>query len=129
MSQDILYIEDNPINIRLIEKYLKPFDFKLTSEYHANAGIRRALINQPDLIIVDVNLPDDSGMSVIQQLRQMDKTQHTPIIALTAMDNSRVERQCLDAGADIFLGKPINRQTLIDNVSQLLQVEVAETRR
>lgn len=120
MTHKILYIEDSPHNIALIEKYLKFCNCKVTSEYHAATGIRRAMITRPDLIIVDVHLPDDNGVAVISKLRHLDGMQLTPIIALTAMDTMSIQRDCLDAGASAFLRKPISKVTLLDTLTSFL---------
>jgi len=117
MSQTILYIEDSPRNITLIQKFLKRYDVMVVEEYHASTGIRRAVIEQPDLILVDYFLPDRNGVEVIEELRATAETKHIPIVALTAMDSSQVERECLEAGADVFLRKPISRATLVNALS------------
>ncbi len=120
MTHNILYIEDNPLNITLIERFLKSYDCVLSSEYHATSGVRRATITQPDLIIADVHLPDENGVAMIRKLSKQEQTQHIPIIALTAMDSLSLEKQCLDAGAVEFLKKPINRTDFIETVSNYI---------
>jgi len=120
--QTILYIEDSPLNITLIEKFLKRYDVKVLSEYHAISGIKRAIKTQPDLILVDIFLPDRNGVNVIQELRQTEITASIPIVALTAMDSHQVQADCLEAGANAFLTKPISKAILVETLREHLKL-------
>jgi CheY-like chemotaxis protein len=81
-SKTILYIEDSPLNIRLVERFLKPYDCKVIGEYYASSGIKRAIIEQPDLIFIDIFLPDSNGFTVYNKLRNQDETRNIPMFAM-----------------------------------------------
>lgn len=115
----ILYIEDEPLNMRLIKKIVKPMGYELITAETGKMGIMLARGEKPDVILVDINLPDMDGFDVIHYLRQLPETEHTPAIAITADTHRVTLAQCLDAGFDAYLGKPISRSILLRTITQL----------
>lgn len=113
----VLYIEDNDPNVRVIEHVvrLRP-GWRLIHAGLGRLGIDLALAHRPDLVLLDVHLPDMSGHDVLRALRTQPTTAATPVAILTADAGPGVPRQLRDAGADHFLTKPLD----IDDVLALL---------
>ncbi|MEO1166057.1 MAG: response regulator, partial [Chloroflexota bacterium] len=80
----VLYIEDNPLNMRLVQKYLKKVGLTMIEAIDGSSGIEVATEQRPDLILVDINLPDIDGLEVTRNLKANPDMTNTPIVALTA---------------------------------------------
>ena len=111
----VLYIEDNLSNLRLITRILEQRpEIKLISALQGSLGLELARQHHPDLILLDLHLPDIQGDQVLAQLRADPATQHTPVIVLSA-DATQGRIQRLRAqGADDYLAKPIDVRRLLD---------------
>ncbi|MCF5052620.1 PAS domain S-box protein [Pseudomonas syringae] len=115
----VLYIEDNLSSLALIETLLhrRP-GIKLLSSMQGQLGLDLAAQHVPQLILLDVTLPDIDGLAVLQRLRKSAITQFTPVLMITA-DASEVTRQALqDAGATAILNKPINVPAFLAHLDQ-----------
>lgn len=115
----VLYIEDNLSSLALIETLLhrRP-GIKLLSSMQGQLGLDLAAQHVPQLILLDVTLPDIDGLAVLQRLRKSAITQLTPVLMITA-DASEVTRQALqDAGATAILNKPINVPAFLAHLDQ-----------
>ncbi|MBT7648728.1 MAG: PleD family two-component system response regulator, partial [Rhodospirillaceae bacterium] len=124
MTGRILVVDDQPLNVKLLEA-------KLTSEYYdvltANGGaaaIRIATEERPDLILLDVMMPDMDGYEVCRVLRDQPATMHIPIVMVTALSDSADRVLGLEAGADDFLTKPVDDLALLSRVRSLLRFKV-----
>ena len=115
----VLYIEDNPLNRRLVYKMLKS-DYQILQAPDGQSGIDTAQENMPDVILLDINLPDMHGYDVVKALKQSAELKNIPVIALTAnaMDGDRLN--CLEAGCDGYLAKPVMRIELMNTVRRFL---------
>ncbi|MCP4418539.1 MAG: response regulator [Chloroflexi bacterium] len=117
MTKRILYVEDNLNNVLLVQRLLVADGHKLLVAPDATVGLETAVTQQPDLILMDLNLPGEmNGLELTRQIKQNPQLQHIPIVALTAHDNVEVEAAALAAGCVNFLRKPADlrqiRQTL-----------------
>ncbi|MEM9954317.1 MAG: response regulator [Chloroflexota bacterium] len=112
----ILYIEDNPLNMRLVRKHLKRVGIDMLEAQDGLTGIEMALNEDLDAILVDVNLPDLDGLEVTRRLKAEASLQNIPIIALTANAMHGDRELCLAAGCDAYLAKPIARQELYNTL-------------
>jgi signal transduction histidine kinase/ActR/RegA family two-component response regulator len=105
----VLYVEDNPANLILVEQLIsRRSDLGMLSAVDGHLGIALARQHQPDLILMDINLPGISGSEVLGLLRADPLTAHIPVIALSANALPRDVRKGLDAGFLRYLTKPIN---------------------
>ncbi|MDH5544025.1 MAG: ATP-binding protein [Gammaproteobacteria bacterium] len=105
----ILYIDDNSLNIFLVRKYLTKFsDLEVLSAENALEGIEKATNNKPDLILLDINLPEISGFEVFKRLRNIPETKDIPIIALSANALPSQIQKAMDCGFDDYLTKPVD---------------------
>ncbi len=104
----ILYVEDNPANLELVEQLIarRP-ELHLLSAADANLGIEFARAYQPEVILMDINLPGLSGLEAMEILRATPSTSHIPIIALSANAVARNIEKALEAGFSSYLTKPI----------------------
>ena len=104
----LLYVEDNPANLKLIEQLIarRP-DIRLLSARDGNLGIQLARANQPEVILMDINLPGISGIEALKILREDPVTAHIPVVALSANAMPRDIEKGLQAGFFRYLTKPI----------------------
>jgi CheY-like chemotaxis protein len=120
MSTKILYVEDNPQNMRLIRKYLSTVGYDLLEAVDGSIGIEMAIREQPDLILMDIGLPDIDGVSATECLKSLPNLSAIPIIALTADAFYYDREQMMRLGCDGYLAKPITRNELIQTIAQFL---------
>jgi len=107
-KRTLLYVEDNPANLVLVEQLIaRRSDLRLLSAIDAPLGIELACAKQPDVILMDINLPGISGFDALQILRQDPATAHIPVIALSANAIPHDIESGLEAGFFSYLTKPI----------------------
>lgn len=119
--KEVLIVEDNEDNSLLAEKILKYYGFKPVIAPHGNAALQYCDTHQPDLILMDLSLPDIDGMEVTRILRKKEQFQHIPIIALTAHVMKGIQESAKDAGLDDFLAKPFLPNDLYNIIRKHLQ--------
>ena len=114
MNNNILYIEDNPDNMRLVQRALESRGYRLLQAKNGLDGVSVAENEQVDLILLDINLPDIDGYEVARRLRSSHKhaLASTPIIAVTANALKGDAERALEAGCDVYMSKPINIREL-----------------
>ena len=117
----VLYIDDDPMNLRALQKALNRMGYQVIEEMDAEAGVVAAQVFQPDLIILDVRMPRMSGPEVAKILRDDDTTRHIPIIGLTADASSETRDLCLRSGYTTHLTKPIGYASLRQTIDFLMQ--------
>ena len=109
LQRTLLYVEDNPTNLYLVEQLIaRRSDLKLLVATTGRSGVHMAREHLPDLILMDIQLPDISGVEALKLLLAMPETAHIPIMALTANAVSHDIEQGLKAGFLRYLTKPIN---------------------
>ncbi len=108
LLRTLLYVEDNPANLKLIEQLIarRP-DMRLLSATDGTRGIHLARTNQPEVILMDINLPGISGIEALKILREDPETAHIPVVALSANAMPRDIEKGLQAGFFRYLTKPI----------------------
>jgi two-component system, cell cycle response regulator DivK len=122
----VLYVEDNPQNMRLVRKILKHAGYEVLEAEDGNSGLETAINEHPDLILMDINLPDIDGLEVTARLKDNAGTSAIPIIALTANAMVGDREKALEAGCDGYLPKPISRQDLLSTVKEYIGESVAK---
>jgi two-component system, cell cycle response regulator DivK len=116
----ILCVEDNPQNMRLVRKMLNNAGYDVIEASDGMSGLESALSEHPDLILMDVNLPDIDGLEVTARLRQTDEMRAVPIVALTANAMHGDRERCLGAGCTGYIPKPITKSELLNTVAHFL---------
>ena len=120
----ILYVEDNPQNMRLVRKMLKGNNYDLIEAPDGCSALQVAMREMPDLILMDINLPDIDGLEVTNRLRAEPDFPEVPIIALTANAMIGDKERFLNGGCDGYIAKPVSRRELLSTIEQYLGVEV-----
>ena len=111
----LLYVEDNPANLELVEQIIaRRSDLRVLSAADGDLGIEFARAYQPDIILMDINLPGISGIAAMKILRADPSTAHIPIIALSANAVPRDIEKALEAGFFNYLTKPIKVNQFMD---------------
>jgi DNA-binding response OmpR family regulator len=107
----VLYVEDNPANLRLVELLLgqRP-GVRLITASDGRAGLALARERRPDLILLDLHLPDIEGVALLRAIREDASLAQTPVIVLSAEADAHLPAQMRAAGAQGYLGKPIDFQ-------------------
>ena len=124
--QTILYVEDNPANLKLVEMLIaRRADLCLLSAGTGDLGIELAQAHQPDVILMDINLPGTSGIKALAVLRREAVTAHIPVIALSANASPRDIERGLAAGFLRYLTKPIKVDELMNTLDLALAVAAA----
>jgi two-component system cell cycle response regulator DivK len=120
-KEKVLIVEDNPQNMKLLEMLLRAKDYILLKAYDGEEALDMAIREQPDLIVMDMQLPKMSGLEVTKRLRQTPVFSHTPIIALTAYAMRGDKERFMEAGCNAYLSKPISTRELPGIIDQMLQ--------
>ncbi|HEO63952.1 MAG TPA: response regulator [Candidatus Omnitrophica bacterium] len=117
----ILIIEDEPEQIKLITMRLEANGFNVVSASTAREGLQTVSQERPDLILLDILLPDINGLEVAETLKIDAATQSIPIIAITAVGTPDIEQKCRDVGISDFLRKPYESSDLITKIKVQLE--------
>src|SRR6266849_5373296 len=116
----ILIVEDNEIDSTLLRDILVLHGYETLQTRHGLEAINLASTNVPDLILMDIQLPDVSGLEVTRRLKDDDRSKRIPIIAVTAFAMGWHEREALDNGCDAYLSKPITMFGFLHTVESFL---------
>jgi CheY-like chemotaxis protein len=120
-QRTVLYVEDNPANMTLVERILaRRSDIRLLTAVSGMQGIEDARIHQPDVILMDINLPGISGTEALKILREDPLTAHIPVLALSANAMSHDIALGLELGFFRYLTKPIQVTTFMDTLNVAL---------
>jgi PAS domain S-box-containing protein len=118
----LLYVEDNPANLKLVEKLIaRRSDLRLLTAVNGKRGVELARTCQPDVILMDINLPGISGIEALAILRDNIATAHIPVVALSANAIPRDIQKGLDAGFFRYLTKPIKVGEFMETLNLALQ--------
>jgi CheY-like chemotaxis protein len=115
----ILYVEDNDDNIYMLRNRLMRAGFRVIIATDGVQGITMAASEQPDLILMDITLPDISGEEATRRLKADRATKHIPVIALTANAMTGDREKALAAGCDDFDTKPVEMSRLLEKINAL----------
>ena len=117
----VLYVEDNPANLRLVKQVLSSKDnINMITAHEPNLGLELAFSNKPDLILLDINLPGMNGLEALKKLRENDKTKNTFIFAVSANAMLKDIEAGMDAGFDDYIVKPIDVTSFLVSVKKVL---------
>ena len=120
-KRKILIVDDLPINVKVLEGYLKPEGYTIITAYNGEEALRKFEIEKPDLILLDIMMPVIDGNEVCRRIRNDFNDNLTPIIMVTALDDRKI--QSLDNGANDFITKPVDRYELLARVKSLLRIK------
>ena len=116
----ILIVEDNKVDVRLLKDILESRRYEILLTGDGLEAIDLALANRPDLILMDIQLPEISGLEVTRRLRGDERSRQIPIVAVTAFAMGWHEREALDSGCDASIAKPISIFSFLRTVESFL---------
>ncbi|MDD4875670.1 MAG: response regulator [Dehalococcoidales bacterium] len=120
MKEKILIVEDNPLNMKLLEMVLRGREYILLKATDGEEAFDVAIKVQPDLIIMDIQLPKLNGLEVTKKLRKIPAFCNTPIIGVTAYAMKGDQETIIESGCDAYLSKPINTRELPGMIAEML---------
>jgi two-component system cell cycle response regulator len=118
----ILVVDDTEPNLRLLRALLAGAGYEVVTAGCGAEALAAAARERPDLILLDIMMPDLTGFEVCQRLRAASDTRYTPIVFLTALHEMEDHMRAVDVGGDDVLTKPINRLELLLRVKSLLRL-------
>jgi len=118
----ILVVDDVPENVRLLEAVLEAHGYETVAAMDGRAALEVARAADPDLVLLDVMMPELDGYAVCRQLREREETAVLPVIMLTASEGPE-KTKAIEAGADDFIAKPFNRDELLTRIRSLLRIK------
>ena len=120
-TNHIIYVEDDPEIVDLVSLILGPNGYKISGVFNGREGLQRIIAEKPDLVLLDLMVPELDGWEILQKLKSNDETSHIPVIVITA------KAQPIDqaigihvAKVDAYLCKPFQPQDILDNVEKFL---------
>jgi two-component system cell cycle response regulator DivK len=116
----ILYVEDNPDNRTLVRRILLSEDYGLLEAQNAAQALEVLKNTRPDLILMDINMPDMDGYTLTSRIKTMPGFERVPIIALTANVMRGDKEKTLEAGCDGYIQKPLDIDQLLREVARFL---------
>ena len=117
----ILVVEDNLDNYELVRTILELDGYDTFLAVNGRDGVDAARKQKPDLILMDMALPEMDGWDATQRIREDPETQHIPMVALTVHTLPRERKRALDAGVDAYLSKPFDAMQFLEVVAETLK--------
>ena len=119
----ILVVDDTPQNVKLLVEILKSQQYNVVTADGGAAGLQAVETHAPDLILLDIMMPDIDGYEVCRRIREMEAHRLTPVVMVTALDGKDERVKGIESGADDFLNKPIVIPELVARVRSLLRIK------
>lgn len=119
-SARLLLVEDDALLRQAFRLLLEDRGYRVDEAGLASEAIEKATSAPPDLILLDLGLPDAPGLDVARELRKLEPTRDTPIIALTGRVGAEEKEECLRAGCTSYLTKPIDPKVLMIRIAEFL---------
>ena len=119
----ILVVDDTPKNVKLLADLLGVKGYQVVTAASGPEALERVEAENPDLVLLDVVMPEMSGYEVCRQIRESESTRLLPVVMVTALDPGEERVKGIEAGADDFITKPINQAELMARVKSLLRIK------
>ncbi|MDV7341828.1 response regulator [Terasakiella sp. A23] len=121
MTKTVLIVEDNEMNMKLFNDLLQAHGYNTIQTKNGHDAKDLALKHGPDLIIMDIQLPEISGIEVTKILKSEEALTKTPIVAVTAFAMKGDEEKILEGGCDGYISKPISVPLFLETVQKFLE--------
>jgi two-component system, OmpR family, alkaline phosphatase synthesis response regulator PhoP len=118
----VLIVDDNPQNVELLQAFLESLPVKIVSAVDGLDALRKVEEHNPDLILLDIMMPQMSGFQVCRRIKADAKTRDIQILMVTALNELGDIEQANECGTDDFVSKPVNKIELLTRVKSLLRV-------
>ena len=119
-TKRILIVEDNELNMKLLHDVLEAHGYEIIPSHQGSTAIHLAHQHRPHLILMDLQLPDISGLEAARRLKDAAETRDIPIIAVTAFAMVGDERKTLESGCDAYIAKPIMLREFLETVQSFI---------
>jgi two-component system cell cycle response regulator DivK len=119
-TRRVLIVEDNKLDMRLLKDILERSGYETLQAEDGLEAINLAFASLPDLILMDIQLPEISGLEVTRRLKGDDRSRRIPIVAVTAFAMGWHEQEALDSGCDAYISKPISVLGFLNTVESFL---------
>jgi two-component system, cell cycle response regulator DivK len=116
----VMIVEDNELNMRLFRDLLTAFGYRTVETRDGLQALDLARLEKPDLILMDIQLPEVSGLDITQWMKADDELSHIPIIAVTAFAMRGDEERFLEGGCQDYLSKPISVASFVGAVRKFI---------
>jgi CheY-like chemotaxis protein len=120
MAKRILIVDDDELVLIALEELLKPQGFEVQTVSSGSAALRALEHNRFDLMLLDIIMPEMDGLELCKKIREKENCRDTPIVFLTAKSTEKDKTQGLEAGANLFLSKPISPEKLLQLISETI---------
>lgn len=120
MSKSVLIVEDNELNMKLFNDLLEAHGYTTLQTRNGLDAMEIARQHHPDLILMDIQLPEVSGLEVTKWLKEDDDLRHIPVIAVTAFAMKGDEERIRQGGCEAYLSKPISVAKFLETVKSYL---------
>lgn len=121
MTKTILVVDDDYLSRELLQAHLENVGYGVLLANSGERALTMAAAEQPDLILMDVNMSGMTGYSACVQLKQSPQTEHIPVLLMTAMDDDENIRQATRVGADGFISKPLDVHGMLSQIITLTE--------
>ena len=122
MPKRVLIVEDNELNMKLFNDLLEANGYGTIQTRSGVEAVELVRLHKPDLILMDIQLPEISGLEVIRWLKDDEATRHIPVIAVTAFAMKGDEEKIRQGGCEAYLSKPISVVKFLDTVRSYLSI-------
>lgn len=112
----VLLVDDNQVTSELVREYLELHGFKVSVAFNGREAVESVTVVNPDIVLMDIQMPEMDGLEAMRLIRAGPAPKSLPVIALTALANPVHLQQCLDAGANEYLCKPMRMKALIERI-------------
>lgn len=123
MTARILLVEDNEATVEVVQKELEVLGYEVSVARNGTQAVEKAAAELPDLIVMDVLMPQMDGLEAASRIKQVAKTSGIPILAATAMAVSGDREKCLASGCNGYITKPFTHRDLDRAIKALLKIE------
>ncbi|MCB9136463.1 MAG: response regulator [Anaerolineales bacterium] len=120
-QKTVLYIEDNPDNRLLVRRILHAYGYRLLEAEHASKALEILMTETPDLILMDINMPEMDGYTLTAKIRRIPHLTAIPVLALTANVMKGDRERTLEAGCDGYIQKPVDVDTFPDQIAKYIK--------
>ena len=117
----ILIVEDNEKNMKLVRDILQHRGHATLEAATGEEGVRLALTRQPDLVLMDIQLPDIDGITALARIREASALDHVPVLAVSASVMPEDQHKIVSSGFDAYLTKPISIKPFVATVERFLK--------
>ena len=120
MSKTILVVEDNENNMMLVRDVLEMKGYSVLAATTGMEGVRLALEAKPDLILMDIQLPDIDGITAFKQIRASEASKQVPILAVSASAMQEEQIKIAASGFEAYITKPLNMKSFVETVEKFI---------